>query len=183
MCDFCSGCTACNDSGDSCVNGAAIDSYENNDTMDSSYVIGSVTDDDSASKGSLNGTIDVAQDWDWFQLRVTDTGGHILDPVIKLSGLAQDKDLDLVTCWVCKNGTTSSIIKGSLDADGNIIEVDMGIDNGLCLASINLWGGDENIPLKPECSGTSDYSGTLYMLVLPVVDDDCGSGYRLDWHM
>ena len=182
ICGFCEGCEVCNDSA-TCVGGAAIDEYENNDSDASAYALGTVTDNDSSSKGFLNATIDVAEDWDWFQLVVTDTSGHILDPVIKLSGLAQDKDLDLVVCWVCKTGTTTSIIKGSLDPEGNIVEIEMGIDNSLCLASLNLWGEDETISLNPKCSDSSNDSGTLYMLVLPVIDDDCGSGYRLDWHM
>ncbi len=181
ICGFCEGCSACT-SGGACVAGAAIDAYENNDTVDSATALGTVTDEDSASKGSLLGTIDRAEDWDFFKLSVTDENFANLDPLIRLTGLAQDKDLDLIACYVCHNGLPDSIIAGSLDPEGSVIEVDMGITNSLCLASINYWGQDEELDLNPKCNGTDD-SGTIYMIVLPIVDDDCGSNYTLSWHM
>lgn len=183
ICGFCEGCDACHDH--HCGLGAGIDPYDvypYNDTWENATDLGQTTDSDLDSARKIQGTIDVDFDHDWYKIEVSDVSGSILDPHFELTGLAEDKDLDLEVCYKCKSGATLGLAATPADS---VIKTESTIPGAKCFASINLWGQDERMDLKMlTCEGGSqDGSGTVYVHILPVVGEDCGSGYTLTFHM
>jgi len=182
ICAFCSGCDACQ--GNQCGPGAGMDDYEvspYNDTYETATDLGKTSDSDSESAREVKGTIDVDFDEDWYKIEVEDQFGFTLDPHFELLGLAEDKDLDLEVCYLCKSGETLGLAATPVDS---VMETDSPIPGAKCFTAIRLWGQDETMDLSQvTCKGSvADGSATVYLHIFPVVGEDCGTSYTLKLH-
>lgn len=180
ICDFCNGCDACHNN--KCEKGALADAHEPNDSLEQAIDLGSVKDDPTTSKIELSGTIDNEDDIDWYRVEVEDTSSYWGNPTptVTMTGLAEDKDLDIVLCFKCKAG---ELVGAGFTPTDSVVEIESPIPMARCFATLNLWGQDETISLAPTCKNNGDESGTVYIVVLPYEPYDCGSGYHLSIHM
>ncbi len=166
FCGFCDGCTQCNPASNTCVAAATDNADEPNNKPASATKI-------TGENGSLTSALYPSKDDDWFKMHIS-TNISIL---FKLTGLAPDKDYDLVECLKCEQGTTDAA--SNWGKDQGVYQVDPLVDGGVCYASINLAGEDEQLRLVPKCNPPG---GTYYVGVLWGSDEtDCGSSYTLSW--
>jgi hypothetical protein len=180
ICAWCDGCNACH--GNKCEAGATVDEYEPNDTISDAVDLGSVIDDPVASLTEVTGSIDVDWDADWYKLEVTDTSEIWGDPkpTVTLTGLAEDKDLDIILCFKCQAG---ALVGAGVTPTDATVEIESPFPMTRCWSTLNLWGQDESITLAPTCDNGGVESGTVYVGVIPYETYDCGSGYKLSIHM
>lgn len=182
FCNWCTGCDACH--GSTCQPGEGLDNYDSeafNDFPEAATDLGKTTDSDSDSYMEIQGTIDVGFDEDWYKVEVEDQFGYIMEVHVEMTGLAEDKDLDVGVCFKCKEGELVGVDPEPKD---EVLEIDSLVKGARCFSAMNLWGQDELVELKDlTCSSASDASGTVYIFVRPFTGDDCGSGYTLKLHM
>lgn len=178
MCDWCAGADVCK--ANTCETGTEeTDSYEYNDAPEDATDLGTVTDNDTESAKEVTGNIDMGYDVDWFVVQVEDNLGETLAVNATLTGLPEDKDVDLIVCYLCKNGTLAGALATPEDA---VFEIESPIPGARCFASINLWGLDEVITLNPTCSEGQNDSATVYFVVQPASEVDYGGEYTLSFH-
>jgi hypothetical protein len=179
ICDWCLGSDVC--TANACGPGTEeLDDHEFNDSPDEATDLGSTTDNDAASAQTVSGNIDSGYDSDWFKVAVDDVFGEDLVVHVELTGLPEDKDVDVAVCYLC-NGDKTLAGAGVTPTD-SVFEVESPIPNARCFASINLWGQNEVIDLDPTCTGGQDDSATIYFVVQPASDLDYGGAYTLTFH-
>ena len=166
FCGFCDGCTQCDSLSNKCVPAATNDDNEPNNMPDKATEITGET-------GSINTSLYPSGDDDWYRMHINNNSSILF----KLSGLASDKDYDLVECLKCDNGVTKG--DNNLGEDKGVYKIDPLITGAVCYASINLAGEDEMLRVIPKCD---PMGGTYYIGVLWGTDaTDCGSAYTLEW--
>ena len=166
FCGFCDGCTQCDPNTNQCVAANEDKTNEPNDLpADATEITG--------TSGTMDTSLYPSEDDDWYKMELTSNSSILFT----LSGLAPDKDYDLVVCLVCKEGETNGT--SLLGEKDGVYKIDPLVDGAVCYASINLAGAAEELRVIPKCSPPG---GTYYVGVLWGTDDtDCGSGYTLEW--
>ena len=183
LCDVCTGCNACH--GNTCSAGATTDTYEPNDGPAEAVDLGEMVAATTTPAKSVDATIDVATDEDWYMMVIDATGGTP-KPTITLTGLAEDKDVDLDVCYRCTTGELVGVAFAPADA---VFESESPIPGARCFTSFNLWGESETVTLTiTACdNGNKGQSGTLYLHAYPAPaweeyfpdQTNCGTGYTL----
>jgi hypothetical protein len=177
FCAYCDGCDQC--IGKKCVGAAPMDENEINDWPDMATDLGNVTD--STGAGTIQGSIDVDFDEDWYVVHVQDKSGGLLVPAVELTGLAEDKNLNVEICFKCDKGELAGA--QVIPDDGIELEPYPDLPGARCFGVIRFEGMDEKFELRPTCaSGGQDDSGTVWFHVVPAFKSwDCGSAYTLKW--
>jgi len=179
ICDWCNGSNVCR--GNVCQPGTEdLDEHEYNDAPEEATDLGSATDNDQDSSRSLDGNIDSGYDMDWFRIHIQDVVLETLAATIELTGLPEDKDVDLAICYLCDKDR--ELAGAKVDPADTVAEIESPIPKARCFVSLNLWGQDERIEFKPTCAGGNDDSGTAWVIVFPATDLDYGGTYHLSFH-
>ncbi len=143
----------------------AADAYEANDTKESARDLGSLKDDPDSAR-SLEATVHLGSDVDWYRVHVSDTGlgGN---PNVSV---AVSQGFSVTTWFVCDQGRVTD--KVCLQGSSETTTVD-GVEG--CRGAVPEPGTDASgntvYPTDPvaasttDCSGTSDDNGVLFIKV------------------
>lgn len=157
---------ACDD-GDACTTGGqcnagvcsgvpAVDVYESNDSIATSRFLGTVSDASDYPHATLTPTLHPGGDVDWFNFRNVDDSG-VQAPRADLSGIPAGRDYDLCMYFDCDGGGTANVecTNGTAAQSGG--------RNGCC--SRNRGSASESAYFTVDCSGTTDDSGDVFLVV------------------
>jgi hypothetical protein len=162
------------DGAGNCVGDKIVDANEPDDDVGLATLLGNITDDEAYPAGTASGTISPQADNDWFYYNVRDVPMGNLQPTVELNNIPSGNDYDLCVFYECVGGSgvTLSCIAGTLTSAHGM--------QGCC--STNSGSSSEIAILSPDCDGTVDNSGSVYVEVSWISGPgNCTDYYSLPW--
>lgn len=145
-------------SGGECIGNPVQDSYESNNSITTSYYLGSVDDSDAFPADTFTATIYPESDIDWFRYHDNDTPIGVISPRVELSNIPSGTNYDLCAYFDCDEPYTAELdcVIGSSSSYSGL--------PGCC--SRNSGSTAETVYLDPSCGGwLTDDSGSVYIRV------------------
>ena len=146
-----------------------MDGYENNNSKNTAYVLGSVKDNESWPKGSFTATLYGPSDEDWYTFYDDDVWNGAIYPRVDLQNIPPGSNYKLCAYYSCDSASVSCETGTSSTYAGM---------PGCC--SNNAGNASESVRLNPNCSGLDD-SGDVYVRVTRVSGAWTCSSHTLKW--
>lgn len=175
LCARCPASQVCYDGGCATVT-FDKDVYEPDNYPGQAAYLGEFTDGDNSTDWDVIANILEPEDRDWYEATVEDTWGEYLAVDVRLDGMSEDADLNLMVCYRCDRG---KLTEPDLDPSGDVFETVSSIEGARCFESRRRWGIAEHISFDPVCSGGFDDSGTVFVKISPAQRDDARTDYLL----
>jgi len=153
----------------SCTADYIVDNYENNNSKNTAYSLGSVKDKESWPKASFDATLYGPSDVDWYTYYDDDVWNGKIYPRVDLESIPVGSNYKLCAYYSC-DGVSVSCESGTSSSYGGL--------PGCC--SDAAGNGSEKVRLNPNCSGADD-SGDVYVRVTRVSGPWSCNDYTLKW--